>query len=142
LHQKKGPELETHPTWMCFMLGVCERGSSTKTPTLGVFELKKECDIGVLLCSVCVEHETTHVGWPLCSPSTNTYTNMVFSCLAYVGLPVWVEDGGGCGDGQLIGSRCSSCHVIIRKLPYLDYVFRGNYHSKYVVLTGRGGSTL
>ena len=57
----------------------------------------------------------------------NTHTDVVFSCLANVGLPVWVEDG--------------SCHVIIKNLPYLDYVFRGNYHSKYVVLTGRGGST-
>jgi len=28
-----------------------------------------------------------------------------------------------------------SCHVIIKKLPYLDY---GNYHSKYVVLTRKG----
>ena len=69
---------------------------------LGVFELEKGRDIGVLLCSVCVEHETTHVGWPPCSPSMNTHTNVVFSCSAYVGLPVWVEDGGGCGGGQLI----------------------------------------
>jgi len=52
---------------MCFVLGVCERGSSTKTPTLGVFELEKGRDIGVFLCSVCVEHETTHVGLPPCS---------------------------------------------------------------------------
>ena len=36
---KNGSKLETHPTWMCF--GVCERGSSTKTPTLSVFELEK-----------------------------------------------------------------------------------------------------
>jgi len=38
---KKGIKLETHPIWMCFVLGVCERESSTKTPTLGVFELEK-----------------------------------------------------------------------------------------------------
>lgn len=31
LHQKKGSAVETHPCYVRFVLGICEKGSSTKT---------------------------------------------------------------------------------------------------------------
>ena len=47
---------------------------------------------------------------------------------------------GRCTGGRF-NTTTSHCHhhvMITKKLPYLDYVFLGNYLSKYVILTEGG----
>jgi len=64
------------------------------------------------------------VGWPPCL-KRGTKHEHTHQCGVFM-LGICGPAGGG------------NCHVIIKKLPYFDYVFCGNYHSKYVVLTCKG----
>ena len=39
---KKGTKFKTHPTWMCFMLGVCVKGDQTQKHPHWVFSSSKK----------------------------------------------------------------------------------------------------
>jgi len=86
------------------MLGVCVKGDQTQKHPHWVFLSSKKGTEHkntpplVYFCPQYVLSTKPPMLGGLCArkgaPSMNTHTNMVFSCSAYMGPPVWVEDGG------------------------------------------------